>query len=108
MIRLVLVLAVGALAAVPVSAAPPSEEQELVQKVNRSISRGVQFLYQEEAGKGNWETAVGEFSGMKGGFTALATLALLNCGEKPEEKAISRALDTLRKIPPTKTHTSSA
>src|SRR5262245_60415395 len=88
----------------PVTAAPPTEEQELVQKVNRAISRGVQFLYQEEGGKGNWETAVGEFSGMRGGFTALATLALLNCGEKPEEKAIARALDTLRGIPPTKTY----
>src|SRR5262245_50091521 len=92
-------------AAGPVAAAPPnSEEQELVQKVNRAISRGVQFLYQEEGGKGNWETAVGEFSGMSGGFTALATLALLNCGEKADEKAIARALDFLRGIPATKTY----
>jgi hypothetical protein len=96
--------AVAALVAAPAVAAPPTEEQDLVQKVNRSISRGVQFLYQEEGGKGNWETAVGEFSGMKGGFTALATLALLYCGEKPDEKPIARALDFLRSIPPSKTY----
>lgn len=97
------VLAV-ALLPFPAVSAPPAEEQELVQKVNRAIARGVQFLYQQEAGKGNWETTVGEISGMNGGFTALAALALLNCGEKPEEKAIARALDTLRSVPPTKTY----
>src|SRR5439155_21259006 len=36
--------------------------------------------------------------------TALVTLALLNCGVKPEDPALARALEYLHRLPPRKTY----
>src|SRR4051794_36718147 len=73
-------------AAQPKAATPPRPEDELVNKVRDSIKRGVQFLKSNVNKQGNWEGIVLQYlADMEGGSTALVTLALLNCGEKPDD-----------------------
>ncbi|MGL6073327.1 MAG: DUF4159 domain-containing protein [Fimbriiglobus sp.] len=92
----------GLLIAIPnAQAASPKDEKELVTKVNSAIDRGVQFLKNAQQ-NGNWEgywTETNSVVPYSGGVTALTTLALLNCGVKPDEKEIRSALDYLRTVP---------
>lgn len=94
-VSLGLVFGVPALA----PAAPPAKaEEELVEKVRKSIDAGVRYLKQKQNPQGNWEgIVVNFFAGMEGGSTALVTLALLNCGVQPDDPAVKRAIDYLRK-----------
>src|SRR5579884_1957281 len=86
-------------------AAPPKPEEELVEKVRKGIDRGVAFLRKQQSPQGNWEGIVLNFlADMDGGSTALVTLALLNCGVKPEDPAVQKALDYLSNLPPRKTY----
>ncbi len=107
--RLLLVAAFGILVMVPapVAAQPAATkpEEELVNKVRDSIKRGVQFLKKNQNPQGNWEGLVLNFlADMEGGSTALVTLALLNCGEKPDDPAMAKALDYLAGLPARKTY----
>src|SRR5439155_15207313 len=55
--------------------------------------------------QGTWEGIVlNVLADMEGGVTALATLALLNCGVKPEDPAVAKALEYLRTVKPKKTY----
>ncbi len=87
------------------AAPPPSDEDELVRQVNRAIDHGVQYLKSQHNPRTHWEgfwlNAIGDFDG---GVTALAALALLNCGEKPDGRELKAALDYLRMLPPKKTY----
>jgi hypothetical protein len=89
----------------PVVAAPPAGgERELVEKVNRAIDKGVQFMRANQKGR-TWEVSwEGKVLGMEGGVTALATLALLNCGVKPDAKEVATAIDYLRTLPRERTY----
>ncbi len=88
----------------PTAAAPPPDERELVDKVNLSIDRGVQFLRASQKNR-TWEGFwAGELAGLDGGVTALATLALLNCGVKPDEKEVKTAIEFLRTLPKQRTY----
>ncbi|MFO0936261.1 MAG: DUF4159 domain-containing protein [Gemmataceae bacterium] len=108
--RYSLCLLVSALAltlslAVTPSVAHAQEDRDYVKRVNAAIDRGVQFLQQQEGGTGNWERfGIIQMADQTGGPSALATLALLNCGVKPSEKIIERSLTQLRKIQPSKTY----
>src|SRR5262245_54827818 len=83
---------------------PGKSEEELVEKVRKTIERGVSFLKKEQK-QGKWEGIVLNFvADMEGGVTALATLALLNCGEKPESPAVAEAIKYLRTVNPKKTY----
>src|SRR5215212_2021019 len=102
-----LVLAVPTVApAQPPPGPPPPgpggrHEEELVEKVRRAIERGVKNLERQQLPDGSWEGLWLEvLAGMKGGSTALVTLALLNCGARPEDRSVARALDFLAKLPP--------
>jgi hypothetical protein len=87
------------------AAAQPGEEDELVRKVNRAIDRGVQYLKSQHNPRTHWEGFwLNQLGDMHGGVTSLATLALLNCGEKPDSKEIRSALDYLRSLPRSKTY----
>lgn len=89
----------------PAPAAPPKPEEELVEKVRKSIDLGVKFLKKQQTPQGTWEGVVLNFlADMDGGATALVTLALLNCGVKHDDPAVARALDYLRGLPPKKTY----
>lgn len=87
-------------------AAPPPDEREEVDKVNKAIDRGVQYLRTQQRDGNNWEGYwATKLVGLEGGVTALTTLALLNCGVKTDEKEIKGALEYLRGIPPSWTYT---
>lgn len=87
------------------AAPPPGEEDEFVRKVNRAIDRGVQYLKSQHNPRTHWEGFwLNQAADMQGGVTALAALALLNCGEKPDSKELKAALDYLRSLRPSKTY----
>jgi hypothetical protein len=72
-------------------------DDELVKQVKKSIDRGVAYFRAKQAKDGSWESLVfGQVAGYKGGTTALATLALLNCGLKADDPAVAKALEFLR------------
>jgi len=87
----------------PIRAAQ-QDPDDLVERVNKAIDAGVRFLYDQERGNGNWDNIDTLSASNHGGWTALATLALLNAGVKPEEPIIDRALKYLRAIDPSKTY----
>ncbi len=88
-----------------VVAAPVKAEEELVEKVRKAIDNGVRYLKKQQSPQGNWEgIVIGFLANMEGGSTALATLALLNCGVKPEDPAVAGAIEYLRTLPPKKTY----
>ena len=96
----VLLLLPGQSPAQPKAAAPPKPEDELVNKVRDSIKRGVTFLKNNiNKQQGNWEGVVLQYlADMEGGSTALVLLALLNCGEKPDDPMMAdRVLVHLRR-----------
>ncbi len=92
----------------PTAAQPPKAGQadaELVEKVKNSIDKGVRYLKKNQGKDGDWESLVlGNIIGLKGGTTALATLALLNSGVKPDDPSVAKALEYLRKLTPDKTY----
>ncbi len=77
--------------------------ETLVEEVKRAIEKAVQYLKDQEQGKGNWEVD-GMVGLQAGGESALAMLALLNAGVKPEEPIIQRGLAEQRKIVPAGTY----
>ncbi len=83
---------------------PKRGGENLVEDVKRAIEKAIQFLKDQEQGRGNWEVD-GESNARRGGWTALAMLALLNAGVKPEEPIIQRSLKYLRGIHPEQTYT---
>jgi hypothetical protein len=93
--------------AVPVvAAAPPAKvEEELVEKVRKAIDNGVNYLKNKKNPQGTWEGIVLQFlAGMEGGQTALVTLAMLNCGVKPDDPDLVEAIKYLHRLPPSKTY----
>src|SRR5262245_1923950 len=90
----------------PVVAAPPTKvEEELVEKVRKAIDNGVKYLKKQQSPQGTWEGVVLQLlADMEGGGTALTTLALLNCGVKPDDPTLVRAIAYLEKLPPKKTY----
>jgi hypothetical protein len=90
----------------PATAAPPVDaEMKDVQAVNAAIDKGVGYLKQKWDKDTHWESfVITSLTSMKGGITALSTLALLNCGLSPKDEVVGKALDYLRKMKPEKTY----
>ncbi len=84
-------------------AADKPKEEPLVEQVRSAIDAGVRFLRKEERGQGSWERNIAA-STRPGGCTALAILALLNAGVKPDDPLIQRGLANLRKLEPEMTY----
>jgi hypothetical protein len=76
---------------------PP--DAELADRVRKAIDNGVRFLRDKAQAQGDWERLEGDSHNRPGGWTALALLALLNCGVPPEDPLVQRALESLRKVP---------
>ncbi len=93
-------------AARPAAAAPPVDpELKDVVAVNKAIDNGVTYLKRNWDKDTHWESfVITSLTSMKGGITALATLSLLNCGVKPTDEVVGKALAYLRKLPPEKTY----
>ena len=86
---------------------PAAEKQKepLVDQVRDAIKRGVQYLRDRERGNGNWEAAdQNAMIPVRGGWTSLALLALLNAGVKADDQIIDRGLRFLRQVEPTQTY----
>src|SRR4051812_31710102 len=84
----------------------PSVRGATPRQVDTSIKRGVEWLYEQQNDKGNWETTPGpgaDFkkeqskpeSGQWGGVSAMATYALLDAGESPKDERIAKAVQFL-------------
>src|SRR5262245_39107331 len=87
----------------PPPARPGKVEEELVERVRKTIDNGVKFLKKQQSPQGTWEGIVIQvLADMEGGSTALATLGLLNCGVKPDDPAVAKALEYLTSLPPKK------
>ncbi len=86
-------------------AAPTNAEEPLVNKVKSAIDNGVRFLRELENEKGNFEHTWMYANQRKGGVTALAVVALLNCGVPPDDPLIQRCLKYLRTLEPTQSYT---
>jgi hypothetical protein len=86
--------------------APAAEGKKplLVDQVREAIKNGVQYLRDMERGRGNWELDKASFT-VKGGWTCLSMLALLNSGEvKLDDPILERGLEYLRQIEPEQTY----
>ena len=83
---------------------PGGDERQLVEQVNKAIDRGVQYLRVNQ-NSGTWEGFwLNAAADMDGGVTALATLAMLNAGVKPDAKELQAALKYLRSLPKRRTY----
>jgi hypothetical protein len=94
------------LCAMLVGAPVPKEADERFEKsVNAAREKAIEFLRKNQNKDGNWEDVVPQFlAGMEGGVTALATLGLLEAGVPPDDAAITKAVDYLLKLAPSKTY----
>ncbi len=94
-----------ALAALPAAAAPAAARGASPAKVDAAVDHGKAFLYARQH-NGNWEVVSkrkpgvmppNDPSGLQfGGMTALATAALLACGESPQEPHLKQAVEWLK------------
>jgi hypothetical protein len=106
------VLAAILLAAPPVQSADAGKgkDEKLVERVKKAIDRGVTFLRNQQRGDGSWDVddesraAPGEMGQFRGGWTALALLALLNSGISADDPTVKKGLEHLRKIEPAQTY----
>src|SRR5262245_10592155 len=102
MLSRILAVAAVLLALVVVSLPAPAADrpkEQLVDQVKASIDRGIRFLKQQEAGRGHWEVnTLAAFA--SGGWSAMAVLALLNAGVKPDDPTVARGLEWLRQLKP--------
>ena len=79
------------------AAPPPGDERELVDRVNAGINKGVSFLRAAHRPDQQWEGYfLSKVAQIDGGVTALAALALLQCGEKPDLPELRSALEYIR------------
>jgi hypothetical protein len=108
MIRFVPPLLLALLVSLTATAAPPAAadpEQAVVAEINKAIDDGVNFLRRSRDGNSHWESYwIERLTDMDGGITALATLALLNCGVPASDPVVAEPLNYLRKLSPKKTY----
>jgi hypothetical protein len=86
----------------PLAQVRAQEPLELsAERVRNSIRQGIEYLLNEQSGRGTWD----DMTDYPGGVTALATLALLTAGVEPSHPKIQKALTYLRTLEPNKTYT---
>src|SRR3954452_18668585 len=78
------------------NAPPISSRTPLLRKVDESINRGAKYLLARQNADGSFGDANAQ-PARKVGETALATLALLSCGESHQSPQLAKAIDFLRK-----------
>jgi hypothetical protein len=88
----------GLVVAAPGRAAGPPGKDVNAEQVRNAIAGASKYLHQQEAGNGNFEQGV-ESNVMPGGWTALATFALLTARVPPEDPMMQRLLETIRRQP---------
>ncbi len=76
-------------AAAPEKRVPAQESREVAEARQRAVAY---LIKREDDGK------ISEYGGQEGGITALATLALLQSGVKPDDRRVSKLLDKVRDV----------
>jgi len=89
---------------IPTRAAEAPREP-LVEQVRKAIEDAKKFLREKQSDKGDWEPDIQFEKIAPSGTTALAVLALLVAGEKPDSPTVQRGLVYLRNVKPTHTYT---
>jgi hypothetical protein len=97
---LALVCAVPARVAEP----PAQGDDQLADQVRESITAGIKYLRETEAGRGNLDKSIEGNAIFPGGVTALATFALLTAGVPPDDPMVHRCLTYLRGVPQEQTY----
>jgi Domain of unknown function (DUF4159) len=92
-------------AAIPVGAAEPPAREPLVDQVRKAIEDAKKYLRETQRDKGDWDPDISWERISPQGGTALALLALLVAGEKPDSPTVQRGLEFLRGVPPSHTYT---
>ncbi len=83
----------------------PKGATEEPKEITAAREKAIDFLKKQQNKDGNWEGLVlGFLADMDGGSTALAALGLLEAGVKPDDAAITKAVDYLVKLEPKKTY----
>jgi hypothetical protein len=98
------VIAIALAAVISVAPLAPAAAQEpslTAEQVRESIRQGVDYLLNEQSGRGTWD----DMTDYPGGVTALCTLALLNAGVEPSHPKVKKSLEYLRTLQPNKTYT---
>ncbi len=80
-------------------------EEITPERIDEAIKKGVAYIYSQQKPQGRWETSdhrtgtshKGDEGDTFGGYSALATYALLAAGEKPDDKRIVSAIGFLEK-----------
>src|SRR4051812_23132203 len=73
----------------------PARADVTAAQVNAAIESGIAYLEKQQRPEGRW----GEYESEPGGATALATLALLNCGRTTQDESVKKALAYLERLP---------
>jgi hypothetical protein len=79
-------------------------DREFREKVDFARLKAVKFLREKQDADGSWESVSQMLAGMKGGSTALATLALLEAGVPAKDPAVAKAVEFLLTIKPERTY----
>jgi hypothetical protein len=98
-IRCLLFLSIAILEAVPAAAAEPDP------RIQRAIDRGVAYLKGLQGPKGEWSYSATPDSPANVGATALAALALLESGVKPDDPVVLKAAGYIRRSGPSLDYT---
>jgi hypothetical protein len=89
-------LRAGLLAGIVMALAGSSGHAVDPKAIDRAIEDGVRSLRALQAGDGTWPAHRESGDATRVGSTALAGLALLECGVKPDDRAVLRAADAVR------------
>jgi hypothetical protein len=92
-------------AALSLAGAHQKPEPKLDEKVATAREKAIDFLKKKQTKDGHWEGDVLNIvADMEGGFTGLATLALLEAGVPAKDPAVTKAVEYLVKLEPKKTY----
>ena len=102
MTSLVIALSLAVAAPVPKD---DKAEKEFREKVDTARAKAIKYLKDAQSKDGDWEAvALNVVGGMKGGSSALATLALLEAGVPANDPVITKAVTYLLTLKPEKTY----
>ncbi|MBY0460396.1 MAG: hypothetical protein K2V38_24030, partial [Gemmataceae bacterium] len=91
--------------ALTVTAPVPKDELAFQRRVDAAREKAIKYLRVAQDKDGGWEAeGLKSLADMEGGATALAVVGLLEAGVKPDDPAITKAVEYLLKLKPTRTY----
>lgn len=98
--RILIALAIALTLLAPVGNCQRKQDNVTPEVVQRAIKNGLVFLVNSQR-DGRWS---GSFEIRGSGSTALIVLSMLNCGVSPDDPALKKSMEYLRKTSPTNTY----